>query len=133
MDLTQFLWPGGKFLGIEWGFWKVVGWTGNFVFFSRFFVQWYATEKRRQVVIPVLFWWLSLTGSLLLFSYALFYQRDSVFIFAYGFTWIPDIRNLVIHRRHQRSKATCSACGGACPPRANYCPSCGGRVSPALE
>jgi lipid-A-disaccharide synthase-like uncharacterized protein len=132
MDLTQFLWPGGKFLGIEWGFWKIVGWTGNAVFFTRFFVQWYATERRRQVVIPVMFWWLSLTGSLLLFSYALFYQRDSVFIFAYAFTWIPYIRNLVIHRRQERTKATCAICGGTCPPHANYCPSCGGRIAPLV-
>ena len=79
----------GKFLGIEWSVWKVVGWIGNAVFSTRFLVQWYATEKRQQVVVPPLFWWLSLAGSLLLLSYALFYQRDSVFIFAYAFTWIP--------------------------------------------
>ncbi len=84
MDLLLF--PSGRFLGIEWHVWKVVGWLGNAVFFSRFVVQWYATEKRKQVVVPSAFWWLSLTGSLLLLAYALFYQKDSVFIFAYAFT-----------------------------------------------
>ena len=64
MDLLHHaLWPGGKFLGVEWSVWKVVGWVGNVVFTSRFFVQWYATEKRKQVVMPVIFWWLSLAGS----------------------------------------------------------------------
>src|SRR5262250_121483 len=87
----------GRFFWIEWHVWKVVGWAGNAVFFSRFLVQWYATEKLKRVVVPTAFWWLSLAGSLLLLSYALFYQRDSVFIFAYAFTWIPYIRNLVIH------------------------------------
>ena len=55
-----------KFLGIEWHLWKVIGWIGNVVFFSRFFVQWWATEKHKRVVVPNAFWWLSLAGSLLL-------------------------------------------------------------------
>ena len=42
--------PGGNFLGIDWSPWKVVGWVGNLVFFSRFLVQWWATEKRKQAV-----------------------------------------------------------------------------------
>ena len=83
---------GGKFLGIEWSAWKVIGWIGNAVFFSRFIVQWYATERHKQVVVPVIFWWLSLLGSFLLFAYALFYKKDSVFIFAYAFAWIPYVQ-----------------------------------------
>ena len=48
--LTNLIWHDGKFLGIEWHFWKMIGWLGNAVFFSRFFVQWYATEKLKRVV-----------------------------------------------------------------------------------
>src|SRR6185369_7746404 len=98
--LSNFGWHNGKLLGIEWNTWKVVGMVGNAIFFSRFFVQWYATEKLKRVVVPTAFWWLSLAGSIVLLSYALFYKRDSVFILAYAFTWIPYIRNLIIHRRH---------------------------------
>ena len=119
----------GRFLWIEWHFWKVIGWLGNAVFFSRFFVQWYATEKKKHVVVPTAFWWLSLAGSLLLLSYALFHQRDSVFIFAYAFTWIPYIRNLVIHYRHQDAHLDCSACGQSCPPHSNFCAACGRRLA----
>ncbi|MGD0410631.1 MAG: lipid-A-disaccharide synthase N-terminal domain-containing protein [Verrucomicrobiota bacterium] len=126
--LTHLLWPGGQFLGIAWSVWKVVGWMGNAVFSTRFLVQWYATEKRRQVVVPPLFWWLSLAGSLLLLSYALFYERDSVFIFAYAFTWIPYIRNLLIHRRHQKSQVQCSACGLKAPGSAVFCAQCGAKL-----
>lgn len=115
----------GKFLGIEWHFWKVVGWLGNLIFSTRFLVQWYATERRKQVVIPAAFWWLSLAGSLLLLSYALVHQRDSVFIFAYAFNWIPFIRNLVIHHRHKSSQGVCPECSATTPPEARYCPSCG--------
>lgn len=126
MDWLQHLfWHHDKFLGIEWHIWKVVGWLGNVTFFSRFMVQWYVTERQKRVVIPTAFWWLSLAGSLLLFSYALFYQHDSVFIFAYAFTWFPYIRNLVIHYRHTAAHADCPQCGIVCPPGSNFCPGCG--------
>jgi len=130
---SDLIWPHGKFLGIEWGVWKVVGWLGNLVFFARFFVQWYATEKLKRVVVPTAFWWLSLAGSLLLLAYALCYKKDSVFIFAYAFTWIPYIRNLIIHRRHALAHLDCPSCGQACPPHSNYCFSCGTRLVPAPQ
>ena len=121
---TNFIWPDGKFLGIDWSVWKVVGWLGNLVFFSRFFVQWYATERLKRVVVPTAFWWLSLTGSLLLLTYSI-RQRDSVFIFAYVFTWIPYIRNLVIHHRHEGARLECPGCGESCAPRSTFCSACG--------
>jgi lipid-A-disaccharide synthase-like uncharacterized protein len=130
---SQFLFGGGRFLGIEWHFWKIIGWLGNCVFFSRFMVQWYATEKQKRVVIPVAFWWLSLFGSLLLLSYALFYRRDSVFIFANLFNWIPYIRNLVIHHRHRDSEQVCSSCGHHSVTAAKYCSECGAPLRPAAS
>lgn len=131
MDWIHNLLGRGGFLGIEWNTWKVIGWLGNAVFFSRFFFQWYATEKRKQVVVPPGFWWLSLAGSGLLLSYALFYRHDSVFIFAYLFTWIPYIRNLIIHYRHLDAHVECSQCGHDCPPHANFCPVCGTKLPTA--
>jgi lipid-A-disaccharide synthase-like uncharacterized protein len=119
-----------RLIGIDWHFWKVVGWAGNVIFFSRFFVQWYATEKSKQVVVPNSFWWLSLVGSLCLLAYGL-WRRDSVFIFAYAFTWIPYIRNLVISRRAARQCATCASCSTDAPPGANYCPNCGLKLAAA--
>jgi len=127
--LHQALWYHGKFLGIAWTAWKVVGWMGNAAFTSRFFVQWYATERRRQVVVPVLFWWLSLVGSLLMLAYALFGKHDSVFIFAYAVAWIPYIRNLMIHRRHERAQRACAECGAVSPGAANFCHECGARLA----
>ena len=101
---------------------------GNAIFSTRFLVQWYATEKRGQVVVPPLFWWLSLAGSLLLLSYAIFHERDSVFIFAYAFTWIPYIRNLLIHRRNERAQIPCPACKIPAPGTANFCAACGTKL-----
>ena len=126
--LTNLLWHNGTLFGIDWSVWKVVGWIGNLVFSSRFIMQWYATEKRKQVVVPQGFWWLSLFGALTLLCYSV-HQRDSVFIFAYAFSWIPYMRNLVIHRRSKAAQAACAGCGEKNPPQANYCPHCGVKVA----
>jgi lipid-A-disaccharide synthase-like uncharacterized protein len=122
--LMNLFWHNGSLLGIDWSVWKVVGWIGNLVFSSRFIMQWYATEKRKQVVVPQAFWWLSLFGALTLLCYSV-HQRDSVFIFAYAFSWIPYMRNLVIHRRSNAAQSACAGCGEKNPPQANYCPHCG--------
>jgi lipid-A-disaccharide synthase-like uncharacterized protein len=118
------------FLGLNWvGFWTLIGWMGNAIFFSRVFVQWYVAEKKKRVVVPVVFWWLSLVGSLLLLSYAIFYDKHHVIIFAYAFTWIPYTRNLIIHYRHEKAHTDCVGCGKKIPPQSNYCPCCGSKLT----
>jgi lipid-A-disaccharide synthase-like uncharacterized protein len=126
------IWHGDKLFGIQWGFWKVIGWLGNVTFSARFLVQWYATEKKKRVVVPTAFWWLSLVGSLLLLVYAL-QKTDSVFIYAYLFPWIPYTRNLIIHYRHKKAHMSCPDCGNSCPPQSNYCSNCGARLTPTTS
>ena len=130
MDWLTQLFGNTNFLGIKWHPWKFVGWVGNIVFFSRFFVQWWATEKQKQVVIPNAFWWLSLIGSLCLLAYGL-WRRDSVFIFAYLFTWIPYIRNLMISYRNKKAAPECSECGKVAPLQARFCGHCGVKLDSA--
>ena len=50
-------------------FWAALGWLGNVGFFSRFFVQWLASERAGRSVAPQAFWWLSLLGSACLGAY----------------------------------------------------------------
>lgn len=120
----DFLFHDGKFLGIVWTWWETLGMAANVVFSSRFFVQWYWTEKKKQVVVPVAFWWLSLTGSLLFLIYSI-HSKSPVFVLAYAFTWLPYLRNLAIHRRHQDLHTQCVACKTLCPPTSNFCAHCG--------
>jgi lipid-A-disaccharide synthase-like uncharacterized protein len=129
-SITDLFYHDGKIMGLPWeSFWTVVGWLANITFSSRFLVQWYATEKRKEVVVPQLFWWLSLIGSLLFLVYAIFYDQHHVIIFAYAFSWIPYIRNLVIHRRNKAAQSACAGCGEKNPPQANYCSRCGVKVA----
>jgi lipid-A-disaccharide synthase-like uncharacterized protein len=50
--------------------WPTIGVLGGLIFYSRFYVQWLASEKQRRVVVPVLFWYMSGAGTLLLLPYA---------------------------------------------------------------
>lgn len=111
--------------------WDLVGWAGNIVFFSRFIVQWYATEKKKQVVVPMSFWWLSLWGAMLLLLYAIFGQHSMVFTFSYAFTWIPYLRNIIIHKRHLDAQKTCPKCAAISPPSSNFCAACGTSIAAA--
>ena len=59
-----------------------IGGLGGQTWFSPpvFIVQWYATEKRKQVVVPLLFWWLSLLGFAPLFDLRHFFMRRIPFL-----------------------------------------------------
>ena len=59
--------------------WYVLGFTGQLVFASRFVIQWWASERQRRVIVPGLFWYLSLVGGAVLFLYA-WHKRDPVFV-----------------------------------------------------
>src|SRR3989442_3894455 len=90
----------------------------------------HAVDQKKQVIIPNSFWWLSLIGSLLLLAYGL-HRQDSVFIFAYAFTWIPYIRNLVISWQVSKDQHQCKACHTVSASNSNFCPQCGRKLDPA--
>ena len=75
--------------------WLGVGFVGQLVFAARFLVQWIASERRGESVIPIAFWYISLTGTALLFAYAT-YRRDPVFMLGQSFGAVVYIRNLML-------------------------------------
>jgi len=82
-------------------FWIAVGVAGQALFAGRFIIQWLTTERRRESIIPVAFWYLSVAASVL--QFASFVQLGD-WIFALGIaTTLPIYaRNLwIIHRRKQ--------------------------------
>ena len=79
--------------------WVGVGLLGQALFSARFIVQWIASERRRQSVVPRQFWYLSLVGALITLTYAV-HRRDPVFILGYAPGLFIYARNIYfIHRR----------------------------------
>ena len=85
-----------------------IGFTGQALFFLRFFFQWLHSEKQKRSVIPEVFWYLSLGGGLLLLVYAIM-RGDIVFIVGQSTGSFIYLRNIYFLRRERR-KAEVEAC-----------------------
>lgn len=85
--------------------WMILGAIAQICFFSRFLVQWVVSEIKKESVIPVIFWHLSVIGStgLLIYSFA---RKDPVFIFAYLFNNIVYVRNLMLINKKNKQALT---------------------------
>ena len=84
--------------------WLGVGFLGQAFFSMRFLVQWIASERRRESVVPVSFWVFSIGGGLTLLVYAI-YRVDPVFIVGQGGGLVIYLRNLYLIRRKLRVAA----------------------------
>lgn len=79
-------------------FWHGIGIVGQGLFASRFWVQWWDSEKQRKSELGSSFWWLSLMGSAI--SVVYFLQiRDVISILNQSFGMIPYARNLILLRK----------------------------------
>jgi lipid-A-disaccharide synthase-like uncharacterized protein len=87
-------------LPFELSSWTAVGIIGQFAFGSRFIVQWIVSEKHGYSVIPVIFWYLSLLGGVILTVYAVG-QRDIVFTLGQGLGVFIYIRNLMLIKKNK--------------------------------
>jgi lipid-A-disaccharide synthase-like uncharacterized protein len=88
--------------------WVSFGFAAQALFAGRLIVQWLATERRRQSVVPTSFWWLSLLGGLMLLAY--FWRRgDPVGIAGQLFGNIVYVRNLYFLYRSRRHESEASA------------------------
>ena len=84
-------------------FWLSVGFVVQAFFSMRFLIQWIASEKRKESVIPIAFWFFSIGGGLTLLTYAL-HRRDPVFILGEGAGIFIYSRNLYLIWRKQRQR-----------------------------
>ena len=78
--------------------WLALGLLGQAVFSGRFFVQWLASERAGRSVVPPMFWYLSIVGSVILLVYAID-KKDPVFILGQSAGFIIYLRNLHLLRR----------------------------------
>ena len=85
-------------------FFLIWGFAAQAIFAARFIVQWIASEREKRSVIPMAFWYLSLTGGIMLFIYAL-YRKDPVFILGQASGLIVYIRIIVFRLREKKEIA----------------------------
>jgi lipid-A-disaccharide synthase-like uncharacterized protein len=72
--------------------WVSIGLLGQLVFAARFIVQWIASERAGRSVVPVIFWYLSILGSLVVLSYGI-HKLDPVII-------IGQLPGVVVYSRN---------------------------------
>jgi lipid-A-disaccharide synthase-like uncharacterized protein len=80
--------------------WLVVGFAGQAIFTARFLVQWVESERRRNSVVPLAFWWLSLFGGLFLLAYA-WSRHDPVIIVGQSLGVFVYVRNLMLVKKNR--------------------------------
>ncbi len=84
--------------------WLTVGFLGQAIFTARFLAQWIASEKRKDSVVPVIFWWLSLAGGTTLLIYAN-HREDPVIMVGQALGVFIYVRNLMLVAKGRRRAA----------------------------
>ena len=81
--------------------WKLIGLTGALMFGSRWVVQFIASKRYGKPVIPRLFWYMSIVGSVMTLSYFIFGKNDSVGILQNLFPTFTACYSLYLDIRHR--------------------------------
>ena len=97
-----------EWTGIHMSPWKLIGWVGALMFGGRWLVQFIASRRAKKPVIPRLFWYMSIVGSLMTLSYFIFGKNDSVGILQNLFPTFTALYSLhldIKHRGWRRDRA----------------------------
>ncbi|HEX7046914.1 MAG TPA: lipid-A-disaccharide synthase N-terminal domain-containing protein [Gammaproteobacteria bacterium] len=84
--------------------WKLIGYFGILLFGGRWLVQLIASRVAGRPVVPPLFWYMSMSGNLLLLSYFAFGINDSVGMIANLFPALIAAYNLSLEARSRRTR-----------------------------
>ena len=77
----------------------LLGIVSQTLFTFRFIYQWFYSEQRKESHLPLGFWVISLTGSLLILTYAIF-RLDPVLLAGHLIGFIVYARNIIIIKKH---------------------------------
>jgi lipid-A-disaccharide synthase-like uncharacterized protein len=89
---------------LKFDFWLAFGIVAQLLFTARFLVQWLASEREGNSVMPLSFWYFSMGGGLMTLVYGIV-KREPVIIFGQGVATLIYIRNIVlIFRERDREK-----------------------------
>ena len=84
--------PAGKLM-------LLIGLCGQSLFVLRWFVQLLASEKAKQSIVPELFWYISLAGSVLVFAYAIYIANLVLMLGQFGL--FIYARNIYLIKRNK--------------------------------
>lgn len=84
--------------------WALFGFVGQTIFGLRFVHQWIVSERRKESIIPIGFWYMSIIGSLILLAYGI-KRADPVFILGFAFNTFIYVRNLMLIYRKRAAGA----------------------------
>ncbi|MBE17109.1 MAG: lauroyl acyltransferase [Cytophagaceae bacterium] len=80
---------------------SIIAIIAQLLFGARMFSQWLLSEKQKASVTPLTFWWLSLSGSFLLFIYG-YLRVDFALMLGQVLTYFIYIRNLQLQQQWKR-------------------------------
>jgi len=95
----------GSALGVTLTPWKLIGYLGLALFTGRWLVQLYASRAEGRPTVPRMFWYMSVSGSLMLLGYFTFGKNDSVGILSNLFPMLIAVYNLYLDFRGSRSSS----------------------------
>jgi lipid-A-disaccharide synthase-like uncharacterized protein len=93
----------GSILGVTLTPWKVVGYLGLALFSCRWLVQLYSSRAEGRPTVPRTFWYMSVTGSLMMLGYFTFGKNDSIGILSNLFPMLIAGYNLYLDFRGSRA------------------------------
>jgi len=96
--------PLGEFWNITITTGKLVGYSGVLLFSARWLIQMGASRISGKPVLPRLFWYMSIMGSLCLLSYFVFGKNDSVGILSNLFPFAVALYNLTLESKHRQQE-----------------------------
>jgi lipid-A-disaccharide synthase-like uncharacterized protein len=82
--------------------WVLFGFLGQAIFAARFIIQWIVSEKKKESIVPLSFWYFSIAGGVVLLIYAV-YKKDPVFMLGQASGLVVYTRNLMLIRKKKNS------------------------------
>ena len=89
-------------MSAKFDWWIVLGFIAESFFVMRFIVQWLASERAGNSVVPFSFWLFSFGGGALLLIYDIG-RSDPIFILSQGLNLIIYSRNIFLIRKRANS------------------------------
>jgi len=96
-------------------FWLAFGLVAQLFFTARFLVQWIASERAGNSVVPMAFWFCSMGGGLMTLVYGVV-KREPVIILGQALATVIYIRNIMLILKERRPGLRCGASSNG-PPR----------------